>query len=230
MFQKAYISTYDMDKRDINTDKKQQVDFNPATYTISSQNQYQTNRAGLGKKSRIEYSFLKGMSATLSFELVFDSYVHGADEGSMENVNDKLKKLRGFAKKDSDKHAPPYVIFVWGNLSFAGVITSISETFTMFLGDGKPVRAKVNMTITGCRTEDIPPIPNHSPDRTRLYTVAEDDTLWSIADDKYSSCYDWIYIAIKNRIDNPRKLEISRRLVIPSLPLHEAYGDNIWLR
>ena len=43
---------------------------------------------------------------------------------------------------------PPNVLFVWGKFRFCGVITSLSQKYTMFFADGTPVRAEATLTMT----------------------------------------------------------------------------------
>ena len=41
-----------------------------------------------------------------------------------------------------DKKRPPHCIFNWGTFTFAGVITSLTQKYTMFLADGTRVRCE----------------------------------------------------------------------------------------
>lgn len=226
--EKAYIAIYNVKNRSVDSGSKINVDFNPSSYTINGQVDYQAGSMDSGTKLNIEFNHLQSPHATFSTELTFDCYKHGESEDSMPNVNDKLKKLRVMMRKESELHAPPNIIFVWGDLSFVGVITSLNETYTMFLSNGKPVRAKATISIKGCRAEDLKPIVGHSPDRTKLHTVSDKDTLWSVAHKEYGSCADWVCIAAHNNIVKPYELTPGKTLVIPALPYVQERKGYLW--
>ena len=89
----------------------------------------------------------------------------------------------------------------------------------MFLADGMPVRAKVDVTFksvydieTGKRYS-----PFESPDRTKVRIVVQGETLWSIAAQEYGDPKYWRVIARENGILNP--LEISEGAVLKLPPL-----------
>jgi len=46
------------------------------------------------------------------------------------------------------------ITFYWGNMSYSGVLTSVSAEYTMFSTDGNPIRAHVNLGIL-CTDESI---------------------------------------------------------------------------
>jgi nucleoid-associated protein YgaU len=48
-----------------------------------------------------------------------------------------------------------------------------------------------------------------------IHTVAEGDTLWTIAEKYYKSGYNWVTIARENKIANPDMIETGQKLTIP---------------
>lgn len=51
---------------------------------------------------------------------------------------------------------------------------------------------------------------------TTTYTVVEGDTLWSIAERKYSDGYRWSQIAEQNEISNPNYIEVGQVITLPN--------------
>ncbi|WP_411676834.1 LysM peptidoglycan-binding domain-containing protein [Caproicibacter sp.] len=214
--EKAVIAAYNLTSRKVQGDF-QSVQFNPNTYSVSRTNTFQKN-SSLTYGRMADDAFLKSEPATLSVELLFDTFVYEAAESSQKDVRDQYRLLRGFTKIEPDLHSPPHVRFSWGKVSFVGDILSIQETFTMFAGNGIPVRAKVALSIQGCYDEDLAVSSNNSPDRTREKVVCQGDTLWSLAQQAYGSPELWRTIAKANGIENPRKLSPAVTLTVPALP------------
>jgi nucleoid-associated protein YgaU len=199
--------------------------FNPKELSIEKSNQYaEVNIPGLSSPI---FQFVRGNARSVSIELFFDTYeegldvriytdrITGWDAGSM------YSKLPGIAKGlmdiDSDLHAPPVCIFVWGTFLFQCIIERVSKRFTMFLPEGIPVRATLSLTLKEYRDVDIQikEIDFHSADITKRHVVKEGDSLWSISAKEYGDPADWRLIAEENKIDNPRILKPGQELVIP---------------
>lgn len=184
--------------------------FNPAEYTLEKSNEFASiNIPGL-ESPLLQFS--RGNLETLSMELFFDSYAENKD------VRTYTRKITDLLKIDPDIHAPPILRFIWGSLNFTCVLSRVSKRFTMFRSDGKPVRATLSVTFNEYKTEvSSRERPKHSPDRTKTYTLEEGDTLWALAAREYGDPALWRAIAAKNKIENPRLLEIGREIIIPPL-------------
>ena len=113
---------------------------------------------------------------------------------------------------NSDTHAPSLVDFVWGSISFKGYINSISQRFTMFAFNGKPVRAVVDISLISDKKDNN---VRNSPDRTKARTISEGDRLYAFAYAEYGDCSEWRRIAEANNIDDPRRLESGMDIIIP---------------
>jgi len=187
------------------------VCFNPADYSLDKSNQYQdTSIPGL--QSPV-IQFVSGGAQTLTLELFFDTYEKQKD------VREYTKKIDALVNIDPDIHAPPVCKFVWGGLEFKAVVEKVTKKFTMFLSDGIPVRATINLTFKEYKTveEQLQEIKRQSSDRTKLWTVREGDSLWSIAAVEYGDQGEWRHIAKTNEIVNPRILPPGTLLEIPPL-------------
>lgn len=181
--------------------------FNPSEYTMEKSNEFASiNIPGL-ESPMLQFS--RGNLETLTMDLFFDSYEENKD------VRDYTGKITDLLKIAPDIHAPPVLKFVWGSLNFTCVLSRVSKNFTMFRSDGIPVRATLSVTFNEYRTEMR--IPLESSDRTKTYTIKQGDSLWAIAAREYGDAAFWRHIADKNRIENPRLLEIGREITIPPL-------------
>ncbi|RLI79449.1 peptidoglycan-binding protein [Archaeoglobales archaeon] len=195
--------------------------FNPSELTIERANQFaEKDISGLPAST---LQFVKGTPRTLTLELFFDTYEEGKD---VREYTDKItgwefgtKKKKGLMDIDPETHAPPVCLFVWGSFMFPCVIERVTKKFTMFLSDGTPVRATLNVTLKEYKEfeEQLKETPRHSADRTKTWLVKQGDSLWLIAAKEYGDASLWRLIAKANKIHNPRLLKPGMELVIPPL-------------
>ncbi|MCP5049701.1 MAG: LysM peptidoglycan-binding domain-containing protein [bacterium] len=199
--------------------------FNPEQFTVEKSNHYsEVNIPGL---SAPVFQFVRGNARSISLDLFFDTYeqgtdvrdytdrVTGWDNGSM---NSKLEvSPKGLMDIDSELHAPPVCIFMWGAFAFQCIITSVNKKYTLFLPEGIPVRATLSVSLKEYREVgvQVKELDLHSPDVTKSRTLHQGDSLWAIAAGEYGDPGDWRLIADANRITNPRLLETGQQLVIP---------------
>jgi hypothetical protein len=187
------------------------VMFNPNEYSVQSSNKFAWQTIpGLSLPIA---QFISGEAKTLSMDLFFDTYELATD------VRQHSSKISSLMDVDSDLHAPPVCIFIWGSLSFKGIVEKVTQKFTMFLNTGIPVRATLNVTFRSWQTmkEQFQVTPRQSADRTKQKVLKEGEQLWMIADQEYEDPGMWREIAKANGIDNPRILEIGRKLIVPRL-------------
>ena len=207
--EKAFIQP--LDEKGRNKGERIVAMFNPEEYSIDKTVNYQrTNLPGLQTPVT---QFVYGNAQTLKLDLFFDTYEKG------EDVRNHTRKLTRLLDIDRDLHAPPVCKFIWGKLEFKAVIDSISQTFTMFLDSGIPVRAKLTISFTEyCTiTEQLRGTPRESADRTKYHVLTQADSLWLLADKTYADPSLWRVIAEGNKIDNPRLLVPGMELIIPPL-------------
>jgi len=197
-----------------------EVLFNPAEYSVEKGNQYSsTSLPGLENPI---LSFVNGNADTLTMDLFFDTYTYG----NRADVSEITKKVARLMDIDPDLHAPPIVRFRWGKFEFQAVIERLSQKFTMFLDDGTPVRATLNVTFKEYTTvkEQVQKLKLKSADWSKLYQVTELDSLWMLADREYHDSGEWRLIAEANNIENPRLLEVGSTIRLP--PLSEKTNGN----
>jgi nucleoid-associated protein YgaU len=223
--------------------KKEQIEalFNPSEIGISRSVTYEQKKVA----NRNDSSYfdvvqkLKAVeAATLDIELFFDTY-EARDEsaswkraamsaltptnpfqtGDASDVTERTDEVAKLAVPDKELHRPPICHLEWGSFDiFTGVLTSLSQRFTMFLEDGTPVRATLSCGFVEYRTEaNLRAGELHSADVAKTHTVRRHDTLQSIAGHHYDDPSLWRVIARANRIANPRHLAPGTTLLIPKL-------------
>lgn len=219
MLEKAYLTRKD------NASVKVSFLFNPKEFTVEKSNQFAEVQIP-GLPSSI-FQFVRGNARSVTMDLFFDSYeegddvrkytdqITGWDAGSMFSKLPKEKK--GLMDIDSDLHAPPICIFIWGTFIFQCIIERVTKRFTMFLPEGVPVRATLSVTLKEYREVEVQvkEVALQSADLSKRWVVKQGDSLWSIAAREYGNPNDWRLIAEANEIDNPRILNPGQELVIP---------------
>lgn len=208
------------------------VQFNPSEYNISETVNYAEKNIP-GTPGPIT-QFVSGASASLSLSLTFDTYdtpVNGVRESGQKaeltqqkarqpaDVSQLTRRVADLVAIDGSLHRPPMVTFSWGALSFKGVVTDLKQTFTMFLPNGMPVRARVELTLKSVTdlAEEKRKRPFESPDRTKYRTIHQGEHLWNFAAQEYGDAELWRVIARENGLMNPLDLEPGQVIKLPAL-------------
>ncbi|HKX29305.1 MAG TPA: LysM peptidoglycan-binding domain-containing protein [Blastocatellia bacterium] len=211
--------------------RKITVLFNPNSYTITKNvkwNQPQSGTTGSNGKTE-NASAVRGLDAPpltfgggdcrqLSLELFFDITEPSNRQKDVREETDRIVKL---TRIDRDLEQPPTVKIAWGgkvtaDFPFIGVVSNLTQRFTLFKSTGEALRATLNLTFT----EVLDPEKNKRETDPELTTrvVKRGDTLANIAAEVYRDATLWRLIAEANRLDDPRRLRIGQRLTIPELP------------
>ena len=196
--------------------------FNPDSYAFSKTNKWapQTTK---GANTPGYFEFNGGDAADLTIKLFFDTHMAGEDV--RENYTNKIWALALVdpATKDSGtgKGSPPLVEFRWGQAwSFKAVVVSVKQVFTLFLEDGTPTRADVDITLRQVEDEDSYPGQNPTSGGTaghRVHVVQQRETLDIIAAREYGESRHWRHIAVANGIADPLRIKPGTRLSLPPL-------------
>jgi nucleoid-associated protein YgaU len=137
--------------------------------------------------------------------------------GSVTQYTDAVASL---ARINAELHRPPVCRLQWGKFEIMrGVLTQLSQAFTMFLADGTPVRATLACTFTQQRSDELSLRGHelHSSDVPKIHTVKRGETLHSIAGLEYGDPALWRRIARANGILNPLQIRPGATLEIPKL-------------
>ena len=187
------------------------VMFNPPEYQLQVTNQFaEVGIPGLGSSL---LQFVRGSARTLTMELFFDTTNLGIDVRLYSGLVLNLTSL------NSETHAPPRLLFIWGSLIFPCVLESVTQTFDFFNTLGMPLRARLNVTLKEHDTlEDLLGSDQLlSADRTKQWIFKKGDTLQKIAAEEYGDPNKWRPIAEANNIDNPLTIPVGRALKVPAL-------------
>jgi len=194
--------------------------YNPETVTVEKTTVFkEQRRQGLDSG---EKEWTHGQSRILKVSsLYFDTYE------DKENVRTRfIDALEALAHFDPGLHRPPKVLFMWGQFmaenddynSCQWYIKKVAVTYVMFLNDGTPVRAKVDLELVEATSVDRQMQRDpQSPDHAKVYTVRRGDTLQSIAWHEYDDAAQWRRIAEVNAIDDPLALEPGTKLLVPPI-------------
>ena len=202
------------------------VQFNPESYSVSKSVNWgpPENSSGQGANTQRQVNaptveFKGGGSRQLTLEIFFDV----TEEDNEEDVRQETNKIVSLTRIERDEAHPRVCEVSWGeapvgsDFPFIGVITSLTQNFTLFKGNGKPLRANLSVTFL----EFLAPLADKRQTDPELTTriIKRGDTLSSIAAQVYSNPKLWRIIAQANQLDDPRNLEmqIGRTLTIPKL-------------
>ena len=119
---------------------KFEVQLNPTTMRVDRKNNTDRGAVTAGGQRR-QHTATEG--ATLTFDLEFDT----ADETDVD-VRDKTKEVLKFTVPGEKGEAPPRLEFQWGTFVFRGIMTSVVEELDFFSPEGRPLHAKLSVSIT----------------------------------------------------------------------------------
>jgi nucleoid-associated protein YgaU len=199
------------------------VMFNPAEYSLKRDINYA--QAAVPGLSAPILQFVSGNLQTLDMELTLDTYEGHSASGKTLNeagddVRDLTRKVAELMDIDPSTHAPPVLLFAWGSLTFTCVLARVTQQFTMFLPDGTPVRARLQVTFDEYRNAELEAqqVKRETADYTKHHVVGQGETLASIAAVAYGDPAQWRPIALRNEIDVPAAIATGTTLIIPALP------------
>ncbi len=200
--------------------------FNPNSYSITKTVSWSPpstaggERTGTARQTTAPVlTFGGGGSRQLTLELFFD-VTEPIDGIPVDDVRQETDKVVALTRIGSDQKPPPICQVAWGKMPskdfpFIGVITNLTQRFTLFDSDGTPLRANLTVALTEFRDPELDQRETDPELTTR--SVKRGDTLSSIAGEVYQDPTLWRIIAAANQIDNPRQIEPGQVLKIPKL-------------
>jgi nucleoid-associated protein YgaU len=191
--------------------------FNPSEYKLKKENTFaEVPIPGL-ESPPIQY--VRGGARVLSMDVLVDT------SGELENVREKyVAKIEGLLAQSEKLHAPPIVEFAWAEQVFRGVLASLEVNYILFHSDGKPLRAKLSMTLKEYRPVDVRLKADKltSTDVEKRYVVRAGETLSSVSAAIFRDPSRWREIAVANGITDPRRIEPGTVLTVPRLEAPRA--------
>jgi hypothetical protein len=216
------VETASGPKKQIQATGSQPVFFNPNQYALTKTVNWKASESKRLDLPKLQFD--NGGLRTLGLSLLFDSYELGDD------VRKLTKDVATLTEVAPKLDRPPVCTIHWGGdqsfapgvgLPFVGVVTTLTQRFTLFLEDGRPARAVVELTLREIEkpTQQLKQTQRSkgSPIQAHWRRVKEGDSLWAIAADEYRDPAKWRPIAVANRLANPRKLVPGTLLLVPPL-------------
>jgi len=206
----------------LDTDQSVECMFNPSEYAFTKSNNWKMSKTKGANVPKLEFN--GGNPTDLKVQLFFDTYESGEDV--RRKYTNTIWELAMVNKRKQNpktkKSEPPKCEFRWGTMwSFKAVVANISQKFTLFLPDGTPVRASLDVTFRQVEDEGLYPRQNPSSGSVpgyRTHLLKEGETLDWIAAQEYGDPNQWHHIAEVNAIDNPFRLRPGMVLSLPPLP------------
>ncbi len=200
--------------------------FNPEEYAIQrGMNFAQVPVPGL---SAPILQFVSGGQQSLEMELFLDSR-EGHREGSRqvieagEDVRRLTRMITDLMNIEPTTHAPPVLLFTWASLAFTCVLARCTQRFTLFLPSGAPVRARLQVSFAEFRNAELEAkeVKRETADFTKRRLVGEGQSLPGIAAAEYRDPRLWRVVAIRNDVQQPRRVAAGTALVLPKLPYRD---------
>lgn len=209
-FEKAQIVNLD-------TDEKVDCMFNPKELSLKKTNSWTEEPVKEGDVPTLEFG--GGKPIDLKMQLFFDTYYEKGED--VRKHTDKVWRLMDVIRKPGERPKAAHCRFTWGTyLSFRAVVTNISQTFTLFLSNGTPVRSTLDVSFKQSVDEKKKPSQNPttiSKPGYRTRRVRQGETLDWIAFEEYGDPNRWRFLADVNKLDDPMSLE--EGLVLAIAPL-----------
>jgi hypothetical protein len=127
--------------------------FNPSNISLSRSVKWQSEQGNRGNSAlpKVNFAGVDPYKLTLS-QILFDTY---EEQTTVMTYINKLAK--GVESPNGHNQRPPVYIFEWGTYStFPSVITTLSYKLEMFLPDGTPVRALVDISLQEVDRHNLP--------------------------------------------------------------------------
>lgn len=146
--EKAKLKAYDQGVDDI------EFMFNPTEISFTRAVKWESRQGNRGSEllPKVNFSGVDPYKFTLK-QLLFDTYE--TKKSVIEEYINKIKKGVETIEGSRDKRPPVYIL-MWKDEYFYCVITSLTYTLNMFLTDGTPVRAMVDISLQEVDKNNLP--------------------------------------------------------------------------
>ncbi|MBA3533212.1 MAG: LysM peptidoglycan-binding domain-containing protein [Ardenticatenales bacterium] len=204
--------------------KELKCPFNPTTITYDKGMEVTITPQPNSDVPKIETK--GGSPGKLTFNLLLDGTLPDAKsvKESVESLG-KLLKIGTYPDtaadgSSADVNRPPYCKVSWGKYIFfeKALLSSLKVSYTLFLPDGTPIRAKADVSFEQISKETPGQNPTSRSEARKTWLVVEGETLDWIAYKEFGDPAKWRHIAETNNLKNPRTLRPGQLLKIVPLP------------
>ncbi|MDY6899685.1 MAG: hypothetical protein SWZ49_16650 [Cyanobacteriota bacterium] len=123
--------------------------FNPTELNFSESINITKNEGARTSRGlpKVNFAYPESCKLTIS-DILLDTYEQGGGKSVLTYLH-KFQRALDFTQGGSGKDKrPPTFVFTWGKHQFVRCfVTSLNYKLTMFLPDGTPVRAKLDLTL-----------------------------------------------------------------------------------
>lgn len=168
--------------------------------------------------------WVRGEGETINIELFFDvtdKMVEGLIFDGRDVRSLYVRPLEALMVQHPQLHAPPRIALRWGphRILERGVVQSLSVTYNLFDGLGRPARGTARLAIREDTSapRQVANAGRTSPDLTTVVRVRQGDTLPAIAFREYRDASRWRVLAEANGITSPLDLPVGRQLLVPRI-------------
>jgi hypothetical protein len=193
--------------------------FNPQTVKLSRKSNWKT-QPGKGSPKQPKPQFTGTDPETLEAQLLFDCF--DSLGGAQQPVEEAVQRIMAWTCVPEHAYSagtpqPPTVTFSWGTgLTFPGYVTDLSVNYLMFDTDGTPLRATIDVKMQ--KVPDDQPATNPTSGGIigrRCAQIGDGDTLSSVAQREYGDPNLWRALAAANGVEDPTRLPVGARLLVP---------------
>lgn len=194
--------------------------FNPSTVKIGKNARWSAVPTP-GSKHSPHSQFTGASPSTLQAMLLFDAFdVTGrAPKLPVKQAVDQLFSwiVPTPASQNTTTPQPATITFTWGPWDvFKGVLTQVNAEYTLFAPTGEPRRATVNIAMQTVLDEPKGTNPTSGGIAGRASAVVSAaDSLAAIAQREYGDPALWRAIALANEIEDPARVPIGTRVLLP---------------
>jgi hypothetical protein len=193
--------------------------YNPEHFSLSKSADWSEAPHHPGQKVAALPTHQRTTPTTVTMEIFFDAF-----EELFGDVTDDVQTLLDWTKPcpplKKGVMSPPLLEFHWGSSNavqgIQGYLQSVSANYTLFRRDGTPIRATCTITLIEVPQPQTKTNPTSgSRAGFQAHLVIEGDTLHSVAWAEYQRPDFWRAIAAFNDIDDPLRLTVGSRLLLP---------------
>lgn len=194
--------------------------FNPSEYSVKKSATWNTSGRSMNTKAGAKPHYVSSNPQSISLQIFFDDW-----ETDDDDVTDGVDQLLDWCTPTKgsihSKPQPPVLRLIWGsNQQLADhkfYLESVSAKYTMFRADGTPVRATADISLKEVPDDPGPQNPTSgSIHARRTHLITDGDSLQSIATAEYGNPNLWRGLAAFNDIDDPFRLALGSRILLPS--------------
>lgn len=198
--------------------------YNPETLSFTKAAKFKEEETQSSQGAPIR-QFIGTQPIQMTLKLILDDVVPPTSgQSASGSVAERVNKLLEWTNPadDTDSPKPKDLLFEWGQLKigtegqFPCHCKSVKVDYSLFKGDGTPLRATATVTLVGMPSRQYGQNPTSGGVHARrTRRLQQGDDLAAIAHQEYGRQSAWRQLADVNGIDNPFRLPVGAELLLP---------------